>query len=231
MMRVACARLRCPLLLSATLIAVAFVGCGLLLTGRIVLTRSLNYLFLPFNLLLAVLPIFFSALFARAERVTAKVCFGALWLLFFPNAPYILTDFIHLPQIGGANGSPVWFDTLLVAAYAGAGLIFGYISLSQMQGAIASKFPRLSWGIVVASCFLAGFGIYLGRFLRWHSVHLFLEPVPLLLDVADRFLNPLGHPRTWGVTVGFGSLILFGYLGVVATARLVRVEQPSINAR
>lgn len=196
------------------LISFAFLACAALLTGRIAFTHSLNYLFLPFNLVLAVLPIAFSTLFTHAKKPATRICFAALWLLFFPNAPYIITDFIHLTRIGGANGAPLWFDVLLVAFYAGAGLIFGYVSLVQMQTSIAANFPRASWGIAIFSCFLAGFGIYLGRFLRWHSVHLFLDPLPLFLDVLDRFLNPLSHPQTWGVTLGFGSLILFGYLAV-----------------
>jgi len=207
------------------LISFAFLACGALLSGRMVFTLSLNYLFLPFNLVLAALPIAFSILFSHAKKPSRRVCFAALWLLFFPNAPYIITDFIHLTRIGGAHGAPLWFDVLLVASYAGAGLIFGYVSLLQMQNSIAANFPRASWGMAMLSCFLAGFGIYLGRFLRWHSVHIFLDPVPLLLDVLDRFLNPLNHPRTWGVTLGFGSLILFGYLGLVVTARLIRTPQ------
>ena len=219
--------LKSPLLPIALLVCFAFLACGSLMTGRILLTRSFNYLFLPFNLILAAIPILFSTLFTRAERLGARGCFAALWLLFFPNAPYIVTDLTHLPRIGGANGAPLWFDILLVAFYAGAGLIFGYVSLLQVQHSIAVNFPRLGWGVAVISCFLAGFGIYLGRFLRWHSVHIFLEPIPLFLDIIDRFANPLSHPRTWGVTIGFGSLILFGYLAVLATSRAVPLQNSS----
>ncbi len=212
--------LKSPSFVCAVLIVSAFVGCGLLLTIRVLMTRTLNFVFLPFNLVLAACPVIFSLLFARADRVSAKLWFGALWLLFFPNAPYIVTDLMHLTRIGGAHGSPLWLDILLVSSYAGAGLIFGYTSLLQMQAAIAGRSLRFAWLVAILSCFLAGFGIYLGRFLRWHSIHLFTEPVPLLLDVAARFTNPLDHLRTWGVTLGFGSLILFGYLGVVLTGKL-----------
>jgi len=208
------------------LVSFAFVACGTLLTGRIVFTRSSNYLFLPFNLVLATLPLAFSIIFTHTRKPAARLCVAALWLLFFPNAPYIVTDLIHLTRIGGANGVPLWFDVLLVASYAGAGFMFGYVSLLQMQSSVAASFPRASWGIAVLSCFLAGFGIYLGRFLRWHSVHVFLDPFGLLLDIADRIVNPLSHPRTWGVTLGFGSLVLSGYLGVLLIAKLIRLPQP-----
>jgi uncharacterized membrane protein len=217
--------LRSPHLHLFLFVVCAFVACGALLSGRILLTRSGNYLFLPFNLVLATFPLLFSTLFTRADRVGARTCFAGLWLLFFPNAPYIITDLMHLTKIGGANGAPLWFDILLVTAYAGAGLVFGYISLLQVQSSIETNFPRLGWGVAVLSCFLAGFGIYLGRFLRWHSVHLFIDPVPLLRDVVDRFANPFHHPRTWGVTLGFGMLILFGYMALVMTARLLHLSR------
>jgi uncharacterized membrane protein len=193
------------------------------------ITHSIHYLFLPFNLVLAACPILFSILFQRAERPLAKLGSGALWLLFFPNAPYILTDLVHLARIGGANGSPLWLDTLLVSSYAGAGLIFGYISLLHIHSSIAAQSSRLAWAVVVSSCFLAGFGIYLGRFLRWHSIHIFLEPVALLLDIQERLTNPLSHPRAWGVTIGFGGLILFGYLSMLLSARLMRPNPCSGN--
>ncbi len=203
-----------------TVITLVTFACGSLLLGRMLFTRSIHYLFLPFNLILATIPILFSVMFSSAETRKGRVIHGFLWLLFFPNAPYIVTDFVHLTRIGGANGSPLWFDILLVTSYAGAGLIFGYISLLQVQRSIAENHPVAGWMVTVCSCFLAGFGIYLGRFLRWHSVDIFLNPISLASDVADRFLNPLAHPRAWGVTLGFGMLVLSGYLAVVFLGRL-----------
>lgn len=196
------------------------VGCGMLLFGRMILTRSITFLFLPFNLILAAIPILFSVMFSTAVGRRGRVAYGSLWLLFFPNAPYIITDFVHLTRIGGASGAPLWFDILLVTSYAGSGLLFGYISLRQIQRSIARENPVVGWILAAASCFLAGFGIYLGRFLRWHSVDIFLNPLSLFADITARIFDPLSHPRAWGVTFGFGALIFFGYVAVIYIGRL-----------
>jgi len=60
--------------------------------------------------------------------------------------------------------------------------------------------------------FLSGFGIYLGRFLRWNSWDIISNPQLLANDNIHRIMHPLSHPRTWGVTFGFGLLFLFGFL-------------------
>ena len=62
-------------------------------------TGDTHYRFLVWNLFLAWIPFVFALgayLLARGRRGPAVVLLGVLWLLFFPNAPYMLTDFIHL---------------------------------------------------------------------------------------------------------------------------------------
>ncbi|MBN1310505.1 MAG: DUF1361 domain-containing protein [Anaerolineae bacterium] len=54
-----------------------------------------------------------------------------VWLLLFPNAPYLLTDLVHLqPQ----ENMPFWFDLILIVAFAWAGFFLRLISLVLMQG-------------------------------------------------------------------------------------------------
>lgn len=59
---------------------------------------------------------------------------------------------------------------------------------------------------------VAGFGIYIGRFLRWHSVDIFLNPFELFAAIADRVMHPLVHTRTWGVTLGFAVFLILAHL-------------------
>ena len=58
-----------------------------------------DHIFLAWNLFLAWIPFVLAlALYDRARRRSSPAILGALacgWLLFFPNAPYILTDMIH----------------------------------------------------------------------------------------------------------------------------------------
>lgn len=133
-----------------------------------------------------------------------------MWLAFLPNAPYILTDFVHFrhrPPV------PLWYDLALLLSCAGTGLLLGYASLANVQSFIARRFgPRVGWLTAVASLVLSAFGIYLGRFLRWNTWDMVTNPIALLTDVAPRVLNPFAHPRTTGVTVVFGGMLVLGYV-------------------
>jgi uncharacterized membrane protein len=141
---------------------------------------------------------------------TLSVTAFCLWLLFFPNAPYIITDLIHLTNY---NSAPIWFDILLLTSAVATGLLSAYISLTKIHDRLlATSRPASAWTVALLAPFAAGFGIYLGRFLRWRSIDIFQNPLALITDVLDRFLNPLHHPRTWGVTLGFGTLLFLGYL-------------------
>jgi uncharacterized membrane protein len=66
-------------------------------------------------------------------------------------------------------------------------------------------------GLIVLLLFVSGFGIYLGRFLRWNSWDIIQAPFGLLFDVGDRIVNPLAHSRTWGVTISMGILLNMMY--------------------
>ncbi|HVK57204.1 MAG TPA: DUF1361 domain-containing protein [Candidatus Kapabacteria bacterium] len=202
---------------------VAFTWCSALVLSRSVWTGSGTYLFLGFNLGLAAFPLMFSTLAVTTGKRALRILYGCLWLLFFPNAPYIITDLMHLKTVSGA---PVWFDVLMICSCAGTGLAFAYISLAEVHGAFVRHGSRKIGGaMVVFVCFAAAFGIYLGRFLRWHSVHLFSSPISILSDIADRFFNPTLHPRTWAFTLGFGTLLLLGYWFLKAGAHVLVERQ------
>ena len=182
----------------------------MLICFRAVWTWSTAYLFLFWNLILAGIPLVFSTLAGLRPENAWRFAFGGLWLLFFPNAPYILTDLMHLRAIGAA---PVWLDILLLTSCAATGLGIAYASIAQIHQLFERAGARwLGWFTVLAAFFLAGFGIYVGRFLRWSSWHLFTNPTLLLSDIAERVVNPFSHPRTWGVTLGFGAFLSLGYI-------------------
>jgi uncharacterized membrane protein len=79
-----------------------------------------------------------------------------------PNAPYILTDFIHLGRVGGA---PLWFDAALIGTFAAAGLALGLGSLLVVHDVVEARAGRVvGWAVAVSSLGLSAIGIYLGRF-------------------------------------------------------------------
>jgi len=181
---------------------------------RLVLTDSIFGLFLAWNLFLAAVPLMASTamlrLDARGARWPALVALGVVWLLFLPNAPYVLTDLVHLqprPPV------PYGYDLALLLSAAGAGLLSGYVSLADVQSVVARRLgARVAWAGAVGVLFLSAFGMYLGRDLRWNSWDVVAAPDALLADIAPRLLDPLAHPATVVTTAVFGGMLTLGYV-------------------
>ena len=171
------------------------------------------YDFLVWNLVLAWVPLALAfAAYATARRGggLATWIFGTLWLLFFPNAPYLLTDFIHLHE---SSTTPLWYDALMLAAFAWTGLLLGFASLYLMQ-MIWQRFagPAASWLGVVASLAVASFGVYLGRFLRFNSWDALIRPRRIAHVIATELDNPFSHPRLVGALVVLTAALTLGYV-------------------
>jgi uncharacterized membrane protein len=184
-------------------------------------TGDTYYRFLVWNLFLAWLPLAFALaayVLARGSRGPGVVVLGVLWLLFFPNAPYMLTDFIHLDD---SPAAPLWYDALMLASFAWTALVLGFASLYLMQ-MIWSRAagPAISWLGVLASLALASFGVYLGRFLGFNSWDALVRPRVVADVIRHDLENPFQHPRlfaslfalTASLTVAYA--ILYSFAGV-----------------
>jgi uncharacterized membrane protein len=80
---------------------------------------------------------------------------------------------------------------------------------------ITQKFSRLvGWLLAIAALLLSGFGIYVGRFLRWNSWDTLTNPRGLVLDAGHQVIHPLSYPRALGVTVVYGVGLLLGYIAL-----------------
>jgi uncharacterized membrane protein len=157
----------------ATLAALAALSLlvAAMVAVRIAYTGDGNYVNLVWNLALAWIPLGLALIVydgaARGVRGRWLLAGSALWLLFFPNAPYLVTDLKYLDMIGGA---PIWYDAVLVSAAAWAGLLLGFISLFLMHS-VARRFvgELNAWLAVGGVLALSSFGVFLGRFRRWNS--------------------------------------------------------------
>lgn len=201
--------------------------CFILSTSRLYFTGSLTYLFLNWNLFLAFIPWLISTviMLQPALHRSKFMLLGLLsvWLLFFPNAPYILTDLFHLHA---KSNAPIWFDLGLVLCFAWTGLAFGVISLIDIETLLAKNFRWFTVkSIIAVLLFAASFGIYLGRYLRWNSWDILDEPLGIMYDIGDRIVNPFSHPRTWGMTILFGVLLNMMYW----TIKLIREKKPVLR--
>lgn len=195
------------------LVSVLLFWCVSLIAVRIDRTGSGYYRFLITNLVLACVPLFLSTLLRIASHWqlhwTIQFVLLSLWLLFLPNAPYILTDILHLTR---ANHAPAWYDLALLLSCSGTGLLVGYLSLIDVQGIVARSIgSALGWIFAMVSLGLSGFAIYLGRFLRWNSWDVLFEP-SRLFGILGAAINPGAHARAVAVTLIFGVILTLGYI-------------------
>jgi uncharacterized membrane protein len=182
---------------------------------RVIATDSLMFLFLNWNLILAILPwiITQAVQYNRIQLSRFKLSMLIfVWILFFPNSPYILTDLFHLHKGGDM---PLWYDLVLILSFAFTGLLFGMLSLMRIEQYLQKYFSHRTVIMAIGfMLFLSGFGVYLGRYLRFNSWDLITAPYQLLSEVGNRFVSPSHHPRTWGMTLVLGLFLNLVYFTI-----------------
>ncbi|MBC8002686.1 MAG: DUF1361 domain-containing protein [Opitutaceae bacterium] len=210
-----------------TLVGASAVSVALL-SAKILLSGQWSHGYLIWNLFLAWLPLLLALLVCHRYETSADrgwkflaLCSG--WLLFFPNAPYIVTDLIHL---WSRHGRHFWIDLVLVVLFAWIGLILGCLSLWLMQRIVSRVFGGLAgWLFVAASAGLCGLGVYLGRFLRWNSWDAVLNPLDLLGDIVQPMTNPLAHRHDALFIAVFGLFVFLAYSTVYSLIHFrVKIE-------
>lgn len=159
---------------------------------RVILFGKYSLVYILWNILLAFIPFFISSmLLCLKEKGSLKniifIIFGIVWLLFLPNAPYIVTDLIH---IGVVRAVPVLFDSILLFTSAYIGLMFGMHSIFHIEKILISKYSKKLTSIIVAMIILlTSFGMYLGRFFRFNSWDVFISP----FSSSDKLLKTLSY--------------------------------------
>ncbi|MCP9485841.1 MAG: DUF1361 domain-containing protein [Gaiellaceae bacterium MAG52_C11] len=169
------------------------------------------------NLFLAWIPFGLAVVVYDRHRAGTRAAMllplGALWLLFLPNAPYIVTDFKHLSPSAGV---PLWFDIVVIAAPAWTGMLLGFLSLFLVQAVVRELAGRAAgWLVALGALGLASFGVYLGRVLRWNSWDVLTDPG--LLAQLDGVLN---DPRAVAMTILLSGFLTLSYLVLYAFMRL-----------
>jgi uncharacterized membrane protein len=210
-----------PLAAALTALAVALVA------ARHVRTGSGAYDFLAWNLFLAWLPLLFAAATLRLRRGrrtrAAAIPAGLLWLAFFPNAPYIVTDYVHV-RIEGTDHLAL--DLTMLTAAAAAGMVLALGSLRIVHDVVRRRLgDAAGFAFVGAVATASAIGVYLGRVLRWNSWQLFSHPDEVARDVLARIADPQAHGRAVGGTVVFALAFLAAYL-VAGAARRPRHGLP-----
>jgi uncharacterized membrane protein len=197
-----------------------------LVLARIFTTGDPRYGYLIWNLFLAWLPLVFALLAVNDHEEGAPkrwrfLAFGAVWLLFFPNAPYMFTDIIHLH---GGFGSHFWTDLVLILSCAFTGMVLGFLSLYLMQATVKAEAGSLtSWLFIAAVAGLSGFGIYLGRFLRFNSWDVIVSPFRVYRGVGRWVAEPFSQPAPFAFPFLFAVFLFISYLVLYALTQMHRV--------
>lgn len=218
-----------------------YVLLGLSATGlamvsfRVISQKSIGFAFLIWNLFLAWIPFLVSLVMHYVNRKQdgkkKKInlfLMGFIWLIFYPNAPYIVTDIIHLGRynyyamgdysLSFNSNFIIWFDFVLVIFFVFVGYILGHISLYTIHKMVMEKYKKSTgWIFVFIVSNLSGFAIYLGRFLRLNSWEVMTDPVVLIKKI---FANI--NPSSLRFTMIFGGLIFFIYIGLYTLSFLKR---------
>ncbi len=191
-----------------------------LVIGRIVWTRDAHFGFLIWNLFLAWMPMVFAVLALEHQKAGRSpgwrfFAFGGAWLLFFPNAPYIFTDIIHLSHYQGR----FWADLMLVLINAVTGMVLGFLSLYLMQSAVRRVAGEwMSWLFIAGVAVLSGFGICLGRFMRLNSWDI-VAPSRMAHIIGD-FARRTPVEYSLGFAILFAAFLFVTYLMLYALTHL-----------
>lgn len=208
---------------SLSIITGALTFSIVVLMVRMKFNKSFFFLFLIWNVFLAIIP-YIITMYLHTKPNLSKLRLGfwfLAWLAFLPNAPYIVTDLIHI-RIG--NNSMLWLDVLVILSFALSGLFVFYLSIIDMQRLIYQKFRRIPIEtLTTLVLFLCGFGVYLGRFLRYNSWEIISQPHVLISDVLNIIIAPFQHYEAWLFTLGFGGFLAVGYW----MFKNLSLEQPS----
>ncbi len=173
-----------------------------------------DYRFLVWNLILAWIPLILALLvYDRYRRGTALLRLApavVLWLLFLPNAPYIVTDFVHL---SAGSSAPLWLDGVELSAFAWTGMLLGFVSLYLLHAVARHRFgARIGWIGVLGVLALGSVGVYLGRVKRWNSWDLLTQPGGRLAQVYPHLVDPASVGKAAGITFGMTVLLTVAYV-------------------
>jgi uncharacterized membrane protein len=199
-----------------------------LLTARVAGTGTLAYSFLVWNLFLAWVPFFLAVALAYLARrgPGRRVALGAIvvaWFLFFPNAPYLVTDLIHLVHRKPGPSGALLYDSVMFFSFAWSGLLTGFLSLRIVENQVEAAWGRAASLVVTLLTLTAsGVGVTVGRFDRYNSWDVATQPITIFAGIIHRLTS---DPRAMLTTALFSIFFVVSYFSVTQVAEVLR--QPS----
>ena len=190
-------------------------------------TKSLQFDYLSWNLVLAWLPLVFAA---RLDTVLKRklwssweaLALSVLWLIFLPNTFYMVSDFIHLQDTSASNAV---YAAVLLTSFIYTGVTLGFSSLYLVHLQLKKRFSsRESAGWVAFVLFVCSVGVYFGRNLRWNSWDIFTNPGGLLVDIYDHLAHIATYPEMTETTLAFFLLLCTMYNLLWRAVHMLQVD-------
>lgn len=211
----------------------SFVCCSAYV-GRRMETGQHDYRFLIWNLTLAWAPLVFATIGHWAyvtrglvgRRMLILGCL-TLWLLFFPNAPYLVSDLKHLAI--HRKGVPLWFDAVMVGSFVLTGIMTGFASLVLVHDLARRRFGAVGgWTIITLASAASGFAVYLGRFVRLNSWDVFTRPAWSFDLILDQVTVSALLPKTLFTSGLYTTFILLGYVAILTLAHVAAATKVEV---
>lgn len=177
-----------------------------LLIYRVAITERVIFLFLIWNLFLAWIPFVLAVLIKRNKENRILVAIFLIgFIAFLPNSSYIVTDLIHI------TSSPeklVWFDLIMITAFALAGLMLYFSSIKILLRSFnldTAKYYLCYFLIILIS----SYGVFIGRFLRFNSWDILAQPLDLVTGSIDALSNLNTHLFSLAFTALLSILMVY----------------------
>lgn len=210
------------------LLNLACITSIFLVAARVAYTDTRRHTGLIWNLFLAWIPfilayIAHSISWKRSWLYIILPLISFLWLLFFPNAPYMLTDLQDLARGGLTDTAPLWYDVLIVIWCTWTGMLLGVISLYLMQDILFRAFGKMiGWIFVFVISGLSSFGIYIGRFVRLNSWDILQDPTETTMEILGLVIDP--STRLAAFTALYTFFFLFIYLLLYSFSHMLQEQ-------
>ncbi|MCT4586110.1 MAG: DUF1361 domain-containing protein [Peptostreptococcaceae bacterium] len=228
------------------LIILTIINCSLVLI-RALLLKKIHYLYLIWNLFLALIPYLLALsidndfrYFYKTKKLELKTHLKILsWFFILPNSFYMITDLIHIRAMGNlykyinynsnliARNIPfdsnliAWYDFYMSFSFVLLACIFAFFSLKIISNILFRAFKKqsLKKARYIAHSFnliillINSYAIYLGRFIRFNSWDVILNPT-ILFNIVSSNINM--HMYSYSILTFFHITLCYYTLDLIS---------------
>jgi uncharacterized membrane protein len=187
-------------------LAIMTIPAVLMTLFRPHLSDTDSYIYMNWNLFLGLVPLAFAWLFYKGiGGKTLGLLWFLLWLGFLPNAPYMITDFIHMADVGPKRY--LWYDAIMLFGFAWSGMLAWIHSLNMVYEKVRVR------NFIPFITLLTAIGLYLGRYVRFNTWYVLTKPGQVITRIGEILTEPLNNPPFLLFVMVFWIFLMTVYLG------------------